>query len=160
MEHYKKYKDNIEVSDCGNIKVNGIIKKPYKDKNGYLIVVINKKQYKVHRLVALTFIDNPYNKKEVNHKDMNKENNNVSNLEWNTHLENMQHAFRNKNIGMSRNKKIVQHKLDGEVIKVWNSIKEATETLNISTGNISKCCRGKINRTGIYKWSYLIDKKV
>ena len=49
---------------------------------------------------------------------------------------------------------------DGEVIKVWNSIKEATEELHIPQGNISKCCQGKIKRIGIYKWSYLIDKKV
>ena len=160
MEQYKKYKDNIEVSNYGNIKINGIIKKPCKDKDGYLIISTKGKQYKIHRLVAETFINNPYNKKEVNHKDMNKENNNVNNLEWNTHLENMQHAFKNKNIGASRNKKVVQHKLDGEVIKIWNSIKEATETLNISTGNISKCCQGKISRTGIYKWTYLIEKRV
>lgn len=160
MEQYKLYKDNIEVSNYGNIKIKGIIKKPHKDKDGYLIISIKGKQYKIHRLVAETFIDNPYNKKEVNHKDMNKENNNVSNLEWSTHLENMQHAFKNKNIGASRNKKVVQHKLDGEVIKIWNSIKEATETLNIPMGNISKCCQGKISRTGIYKWTYLIEKKV
>lgn len=160
MEEYKIYKDNIEVSNYGNIKIKGILKKPYKDKDGYLIISFKNKPYKVHRLVAEMFIDNPYNKKEVNHKDMNKENNNVSNLEWNTHLENMKHAFKNKNIGDQHNKPVVQHKLNGEVIKIWKSIKEATETLRIPTGNISKCCQGKIGRTGIYKWSYLNDKKV
>ena len=160
MEIWKIYNENIEISNYGNIKVNGIIKKQQIDKDGYRTISINKKQYKVHRLVAQTFIPNPLNKKEVNHRDMNKANNHVNNLEWNTHLENMQHAFKNKNIGYSRNKMVVQHKLDGEVIKIWNSIKDATEQLNIPTGNISKCCQGKIGRTGIYKWSYLIDKKV
>lgn len=160
MEIWKQYDKNIKVSNYGNVMVNNKIKIPHKDKDGYLIICVNKKQYKVHRLVAQLFIDNPLNKKEVNHKDMNKQNNNINNLEWCTHLENMQHAFKNKNIGASRNKRIVQHKLDGEVIKIWNSIKEATEELHIPKGNISKCCQGKIKRTGIYKWSYLIDKRV
>lgn len=160
MEIWKIYKNNIEVSNYGNIKINNKIKKIYKDKDGYCIVSINSKPYKVHRLVAETFLENKFNKKEVNHIDMNKENNNVENLEWCTHLENMQHAFKNKDIASTRNKKVVQYSLNHEVIKIWNSIKEATNELNIPTGNISKCCQGKINRTGIYKWSYFISKKV
>ena len=154
MEKYKKY-NNMEISNYGNIKANGIIKKQIKDKDGYLTIQFNKKIYKVHRLVAQAFIENPYNKNEVNHKDMNKENNNVENLEWCTHLENMQHAFKNKDIGKSKYKKVVQCTLNNQPIKVWGSIKEATKCLNIPVGNISKCCQNKIKRTGIYKWHYL-----
>ncbi len=72
--------------------------KRYLSSNGYLKVNIthNKKNVNllVHRLLALTFIPNPENKPEVNHKDGDKQNNNISNLEWATTLENMQHARR------------------------------------------------------------------
>lgn len=66
------------------------------NKKGYLCVRINegakKKTLKPHRLVALAFIPNMENKPQVNHKDGNKNNNNESNLEWVTNLENMQHC--------------------------------------------------------------------
>lgn len=155
MEKWEFYKDDIQVSSYGRIKYKGKIKKQYYDKDGYCIVSIKSKQYKVHRLVALTFIDNINNLAEVNHKDMNKKNNNANNLEWCSHLENMKHAFKNKNIGSLRNKKVIQYTLDNKIIKVWDSIKEATELLGIASGNISKCCQNKIKRTGIYKWEYL-----
>lgn len=59
---------------------------------GYQVTNLGKKQYRVHRLVAKTFIQNPYGKKEVNHKDGNKKNNCVDNLEWCTGKENQAHA--------------------------------------------------------------------
>lgn len=70
--------------------------KPYRKSNGYLnIVTVNNniKVYNwVHRLVAQAFIPNPENKKEVNHKDFDKTNNRVSNLEWCSRKENSDHA--------------------------------------------------------------------
>lgn len=67
---------------------------------GYLYVRLYKDakgtKFKIHRLVALTFLENPKNKRCVNHKDGNKQNNCVENLEWVTHGENMQHAADNK----------------------------------------------------------------
>jgi hypothetical protein len=62
--------------------------------NQYFSVEVNKK-IKVHRLVAVAFIENPHNKPQVNHKDGNKLNNDIDNLEWVTHQENQQHAWGN-----------------------------------------------------------------
>lgn len=63
------------------------------DRCGYHEVILNGKQYRVHRLVAETFIPNPENKPCVNHKDGNKKNNKANNLEWCTYSENTVHAY-------------------------------------------------------------------
>lgn len=62
--------------------------------NGYLCVVLHKKRYRIHRLVAESFIPNSNNKPFINHKDGNKLNNDVNNLEWVTKSENFKHAFK------------------------------------------------------------------
>jgi hypothetical protein len=89
------------------ININGIIRKisnkriksQYISSNGYYMISarneVKSKPYRVHRLLAETFIPNLENKPHVNHKDGNKLNNNITNLEWVTHKENMQHAFKN-----------------------------------------------------------------
>ena len=76
------------------------ILKPDVDKDGYLVVTlfdknIKRKRFRIHRLVALAFIPNPENKETVNHEDGNKNNNCISNLTWQSNIENQQHAWKN-----------------------------------------------------------------
>ena len=99
------FQDDYQVSNCGrvrNFKLGKVtICKQYVSNKGYFYVDLFKKGIKKHRcphiLVAKAFIPNPKNKPEVNHIDGNKRNNHVSNLEWTTHSENIQHAY---NIGL------------------------------------------------------------
>jgi len=92
----------LEISSEGRVKSNlrdGRILKVTKDKKGYLRLRVTldriKKCYKVHRLVACAFLDNPDNLPQVNHKDGNKQNNSVNNLEWVTNYDNARHAMKN-----------------------------------------------------------------
>ena len=87
-----------EVNNIGEVKRNGKILKTCHCRNNYLYVSfcikhVTKRQ-SVHRLVAKAFIPNPENKRTVNHKDGNRQNNCLDNLEWATHSENHFHAFR------------------------------------------------------------------
>lgn len=140
MEVWKKipqFNNEYEVSNTGKIRSvygvivrsNGVkhtrvskVLKPSVD-NGYLkgAVCVNKKMkpYKVHRLVAQMFVDNPENKPEVNHIDGDKQNNNANNLEWTTRKENIEHCHR---LGL-------QKPFKGE--EVGTSILTAKEVLEI-----------------------------
>ena len=75
-------------------EVKGRLLSLQKDPRGYIHVSINDRTYLVHRLVAKAFLDNPLNSKEVNHKDGNKSNNMVENLEWTSRSQNEKHAYR------------------------------------------------------------------
>lgn len=119
----------------------------------------NKRAYKqVHRLVAIAYIPNPNSLPEVNHRDTNKKNNRVSNLEWNTTLENQQHAWETglkdkvrkqcSTISKKRVKKINQYDLQGNYIKVWESAREIERQLRINHTNIAACCKRKQNTAG------------
>ena len=110
MEHYEKthnmkeilgYENLYSISENGNIfsHKNSKFLKPIKQTTGYLTVNLYKdkklKIFTLHRLIAMTFISNPHNKPMVNHKDLNKCNNSIDNLEWVTAKENIQHACDN-----------------------------------------------------------------
>lgn len=141
------------------------ILKPQKHNNGYLIVNIkipNKKSktFLVHRLIAETFIPNPENKPCVNHKDGNKLNNCVDNLEWVTYTENEIHAYKNdlineEKLSIGHYKSVLQYTLDGEFIKEYKSVKDANDTNpNIHGTSISKCLKGIYKSAGGYIWKY------
>jgi hypothetical protein len=94
-EIWKKYplNESYAVSDQGRVwGPRGKIKTRI-DRDGYVLAALKWTPNRVHRLVAQTFIPNPENLPEVNHKDGNKQNNHVSNLEWVTRKENIHHAI-------------------------------------------------------------------
>ena len=128
----------------------------FKKQNGYLSTNLfkNGEQHKcyIHRIVAEAFIENPQNKDEVNHKDFNKENNNVENLEWCSRAENHKHALE-KYKSFSNGKKIICIET-GEVYK--NSIEAGKKTC-ISPANIRMAIseKTKNHSAGGYHWKQI-----
>lgn len=161
---------NYSVSNFGNVKNNNTNKLfRLNAKNGYqnvtLINNLGKKNFRVHRLVALAFIPNPENKPEVNHLDKNKLNNNINNLEWNTRLENCQH--RSVGLVYESNRNIPIYRLDKnskEVLEIYNSIEDAgiwvlnnnlTVTAHNGRNSIGNCLNGLSNSAYGYRWKYV-----
>lgn len=104
-----------------------------------------KKPFKLHRLLAQTFIPNPENKLQVNHKDGNKANNSLANLEWSTNSENQLHAWATGlQPKVKEGKSVVQRSLDGSEIITWNKQSYAA-IMNYGSlerkKNISAACR-------------------
>ena len=124
--------------------------------NGYYMVGISvnkmRKCFLVHRLIAKSFIDNPYNYDEVNHKDGNKLNNSINNLEWCTQKQNVIHSY--NNCLNSRKKKVKQLDKNRNVIKIWNSVTEAQKFYKNTS--ISAVCRGKRKYACGFIWEYLL----
>ncbi len=133
--------------------------------DGYVRVCLSNrgthKHYTVHRLVALTFIPNPDNLPQVNHKDENPQNNSVDNLEWCTGKQNCNYG---KHCQRIRDRLAIKHhlakavaKLDesGNILETYKSINDAARQLGIRGENITRCCKGKYNQSCGYKWKYI-----
>lgn len=169
MEKWKKIKgyENYEISTYGNVKSlknkNIKILKPSKSNSGYLQVVLCKngktKNHFIHRLVAENFIENKNNYSEINHKDENKLNNHIDNLEWCTRLYNMNYGNVKNKISNSMKIKVIKMTKDNAIIKVYGSIKMAAKENNVKETNIVKCCKNiKGYKTcGGYKWQYAVN---
>jgi hypothetical protein len=144
------------VSNLGRFKnSSGTIMGNYKiNDSGYLRVYIYNKTYALHRLIAMAFIENIYNKEQVNHKDGNKLNNSVENLEWVTNKENQIHKFK---IGLGNNytRKIVQYDLEMNKIKEFESIVDASKELDIGKTNISGVLINHRKTAGGFIFKYL-----
>ena len=156
------YEGKYQVSNLGNVKslhYNNTNKekvlKTVLHKDGYLFVSLGYgKTRAIHRLVAETFLPNPDNMPVVNHKDENKQNNSVDNLEWCSYEYNSNYGTNAERIAKNESKPINQYDLQGNFIKSWNSGTEIKRTLGYSNGNICNCCRGKQKTAYGYKWQY------
>ena len=118
--------------------------KPFFSTKGYLNIDLKKdgsrKTQPVHRLVAKAFIANENNYPQINHKDENKQNNCVENLEWCTNQYNSTYGTAKQRMAEKMKKKVVQISLTGEIVKNWNSIGEAAEDLKVSRDTITLWC--------------------
>ena len=156
----KEY-SNYEVNQFGEIrhKMRKKVLKPRSNNGGYQYVnfKINGKNinFAVHRIVANAFIPNPNGYTEVNHKDYNKKNNCVDNLEWVSSSQNKQHAYQKKENKKSRGKQVEQYSKNGEYLKTYDSISEAAKELNCSIAAISNCCLGRTKTSQGFQWSFV-----
>lgn len=175
METYKDIKGFeglYQISNYGNIKslinrtgVNKILN-PGITSAGYQTITLckNKKRttIQIHRIVAEHFLG--LSELCVNHKDCNKLNNYVENLEWVTYKENMTHAIKNGlikyntvKIAEEKRKRVIQIDPNtNSIIQVFDSAHEAARKTGFNRGNISTCCRGKVPTANKYKWNYEI----
>lgn len=154
----KRYPENVlyTVLENGDIIGPKGGKLKYAVNNcGYPFVAISGVCRTVHRIVAKTFIPNPLNKKCVNHKDGDKLNNRVSNLEWVTHSENAKHAFKN-GLKIHKGENGPSHKLSelsARVIKeaalAGYPMKDIAAYFNISYSTVSNIKQG-------HKWAHLL----
>ena len=157
------YEGLYQISNKGRVKSlkwgKERILRPVIDKHGYMFVYLYndnaRKYFKIHRLVAQAFIPNIYNLSEVNHKDENKLNNCVENLEWMTHIDNCNYGTRNKRLS----RKILQYSKSGEFIREWQGSREVERVLGIDNANIIACCKGKLKSSGGFVWKYKEERR-
>lgn len=136
--------------------------KAVQDTTGYLVVNLTdgnrKVNRSVHRLLATTYLPNPNKYPHVNHKDGNKINNQLENLEWVSAGINTRHAI---DIGMTNPRtrhpamaEVEQQDLIGNPIRVFMSLHDAERETQIAWQNISKVCRGLRKTAGSFRWIF------
>lgn len=165
----KGFEDLYEVSDTGLVRSKdrvdasghkriSIIRKQNIDKYGYSQVVLCKdgqiKSYRVHRLVAEAFLPNPDNKPEIDHIDTNPLNNNINNLRWVTHQENMNNSKTKPRMGKSCCRKILLQDTKGNTT-FFNSVKDAVNKTKLSKSTISRSLKGKIIMNNKIRFEYV-----
>lgn len=175
------YEGSYEVSSIGRVRSyldrysfgrnkyldEPVVMTPQTHRLGYLYVTLSKdgKAHKgyIHNLMGKAFIPNPENKPEVNHKDGIKTHNVLSNLEWATRAENMEHALRtglwDKDASLAKAREAWQRKIYCyETDNVFESVEEASKFIDIDKSAITTCCQGKTYQVKGYHLSYLEDR--
>lgn len=114
-----------------------------------------KKHKRIHILVAQAFIPNPDNLPEVNHKDENKQNNYINNLEWCTSEYNSNYGNCKLKIAKKLAKPIAQYTLGDELIKEFKSISDASRKTGYNIAPLSNCCNNKCEIAYGYKWKFI-----
>ena len=149
---------------CGEGKrlVKEKILKPVKCRNGYLEMQgtnINgeRKVFLLHRLVAKYFIPNPFNLPEVNHKDEVLSNCEMKNLEWCTSKYNANYGHRNEKCRKAlayKQKRVIQKTLDGEIIRIRDSLSDIEREINFDESSIIRVCKGRQHTSYGFKLEY------
>lgn len=159
---YEGQETDYSVSTEGEVRkdtTNYILSQSSQQDYKFVGLIINGKQkrMRVHRMVALTFIDNPDNKPYVNHINGNRSDNNVENLEWVTPSENTQHAVRTGLFKNSHARAVIQYNLNGEQMATFESASEAARQTGGSQSKITMCCRRQRESANDYQWRYYDD---
>ena len=142
---------NYQITKCGKIwskKTKKFLK--HHTCNAYSVITLKNKVYSIHRIVALNFIPNPNGKPYVNHINCITTDNNVNNLEWVTQKENT--SLHNKQT--CHPKRVMQIDKNDNIIKIFDSLIEASKSINLSPSSISKVLIGQNETAGGYKWIY------
>lgn len=156
--------DHYGYFGARTVLYKGKIVKPAVGTDGYYHVYLqngkgNRKPISIHRIVAQVFLSNPYGKREVNHKDENKLNNRVENLEWLTSKENANYGTRNTraiNTKKERGllKKVSMLDLDGNFLRDFDSTADAARWVGGKHSNICSCCNNKAKTAYGFKWQF------
>lgn len=160
---------SLDYRNTGKIEVMT----PYKDAHGYIVITLRlggkTVSKKIHRLLCQTFKQNPNNFQDVNHKDGNKANNKLSNLEWCNRQYNIVHAYKNNLTRKTTKKKRAAlektHELNNRVVYQYDindssfimkhkSINAASKYAGIGRSGIGKACNGKYKHAGGFIWSF------
>lgn len=159
MGNVKSLERQVRANTCGIRTLREKILSDCMNKSGYNLVVLCKNGKRInkmiHRLVAEAFIPNPNNVSEVNHKDENKRNNCVSNLEWCDRIYNANYGTGVERCAKKKWKPVEMMDNAHNVLKLFNSALEAEMETGINRKNISSVCLGKRKDAGGYLWRFV-----
>lgn len=159
---YEGIETDYSVSTEGEVRkdtTNYILSQSSQQDYKFVTLLINgqQKRMRVHRMVAMTFIENPDNKPYVNHINGIRYDNNVENLEWITQSENIQHAVKTGLMQNGRKKAVIQYNLNGDRMATFESASEAARQTGGSQSKITMCCKRQRETANDYQWRYYDD---